>query len=378
MERTRPWRRCTTLVVALAVIAFLPEFLSAQPKSVLVQEGIAARIVAALQPETGEYAIVRYETGSAAGLETALQQALMARGVRTSLLEYGPVSDFEARLDRTDIYIWLPLSSPTGAVLEQVEALGRWLDAGRGRQIHFHWGAGTMAEDGFAGEHSPAYDSVYVDALDIDYGALDRRQSAAIATMRSAEVRVTTNAGTDVRFRVGDRPFNKQNGDASRAAMASAVTRIDREIELPAGVIRVAPLEETVHGTFVVPSARFGDTEVRDLRLEFRGGQATNISASSGESVARAALETSPALMHFREFGLGFNPKLITPSGHRWLAYYGYGAGVVRLSLGNNMEVGGAVRGEGVRWFFFPRATVTVNGTVLVEGGRLREVRSER
>ena len=49
----------------------------------------------------------------------------------------------------------------------------------------------------------------------------------------------------------------------------------------------------------------------------------------------------------------------------------GYGDAVVRLSLGDNEEVGGAVRGGGVRWLFFPDTTVTVGATTLVKDGKL-------
>ena len=74
----------------------------------------------------------------------------------------------------------------------------------------------------------------------------------------------------------------------------------------------------------------------------------------------------------FREFALGFNPLLAIPEeGDPWIPYYGYGAGVVRLSLGDNSELGGAVGGGYVRWNFFTDATVTVAGDVWVEGGRL-------
>ena len=62
------------------------------------------------------------------------------------------------------------------------------------------------------------------------------------------EVRVTTPAGTDVRFRVGDRPFNRQTGDASKANARRGRIRIDRHTELPAGVMRVAPIESSVNG----------------------------------------------------------------------------------------------------------------------------------
>ena len=51
--------------------------------------------------------------------------------------------------------------------------------------------------------------------------------------------------------------------------------------------------------------------------------------------------------------------------------YYGYGAGVVRLSLGDNSELGGAVGGGYVRWNFFTDTTVTVNGDIWVDDGKL-------
>jgi hypothetical protein len=38
--------------------------------------------------------------------------------------------------------------------------------------------------------------------------------------------------------------------------MRTARVRVDREIELPAGVVRVAPIEESVTGRIVIPSAR--------------------------------------------------------------------------------------------------------------------------
>ena len=75
----------------------------------------------------------------------------------------------------------------------------------------------------------------------------------------------------------------------------------------------------------------------------------------------------------FREFALGLNPLLAIPDrGTPWIPYYGYGSGVVRLSLGNNIELGGSVAGDYVRWNFFTDATVTVGRDVWVRDGRLR------
>jgi hypothetical protein len=54
-----------------------------------------------------------------------------------------------------------------------------------------------------------------------------------------------------------------------------------------------------------------------------------------------------------------------------WIPYYGYGAGVVRLSLGDNSELGGNVKGGYVRWNFFVDTTVAVGAQVWIKDGKL-------
>lgn len=332
---------------------------------------MASHMARALRVERGERVILRHDPKTMPELVPAVRKALEAAGAVVDTLEYGPAADFAAPLAQTDIYIWLPAGPGAVTPPDQVELLGKWLDEGRGRQIHFHWGDGTRDADGLPREHSAAYDRVYLDALDADYFGMRTAMARAIERLRSDEIRVTTPAGTNVRFQVGDRPFTTQAGDASKAAMARARVRIDREIELPAGLLRVAPLEETVNGVIVVPAARFGDVRATGIRLEFERGAIVRARAQSGDAALQAFLQSAPGARQFREFCLGFNPDLVVPPGERWLPYYGYGAGVVRLSLGDNSELGGAVRGGGVRWFFFPDADVTVGSTALVERGRL-------
>ena len=68
---------------------------------------------------------------------------------------------------------------------------------------------------------------------------------------------------------------------------------------------------------------------------------------------------------------MGFNPELSVPELSPWIPYYGYGAGVVRLSFGNSSELGGAVDGDYVRWNFFTDTSVTVGDQVWVRDGQL-------
>ncbi|HEY8550293.1 MAG TPA: aminopeptidase [Vicinamibacterales bacterium] len=365
----KPYRTLLTLAFAAALAAAAA---ADTPPVHIPFDRLADRIVTALKVEKGERVLLRYDPETLGPLEPVLREKLTQQGAIVRTLKYGPAPDFESELAQTDIYIWLPAGSNAATPPEQRALLARWLDEGRGRQIHFHWNGGTQDRDGRPGVHSPEFDRIYVDALDIDYEKLSRDQDKVIAALRSGEVRVTTPGGTDVRFRVGDRPFNKQDGDASKARMASARVRVDREIELPAGVIRVAPIESSVDGVIVVPKARLLDDAVATgIRLEFRQGKIVKATAAKGQEALDAYLASSPALTSFRELGLGLNPKLVADRNLPFLPYYGYGDAVVRLSLGDNTEVGGAVRGGGSRWLFFDDATITVGGERIVENGRL-------
>lgn len=69
---------------------------------------------------------------------------------------------------------------------------------------------------------------------------------------------------------------------------------------------------------------------------------------------------------------LEMNPLLAVQGGSRlWIPYYGYGSGVVSLSLGDNTELGGNVTRGFVRWNFFMDATVSIGGEVWVKDGKL-------
>ncbi len=205
--------------------------------------------------------------------------------------------------------------------------------------------------------------------LDVDYAALRAAHDDFEVAARSGAIRVTTPAGTDIRFRIEHRPINRQDGAVSGERMETAEVLVDREIEFPAGAIRVAPIESTVQGTIVFPRSTWNGEIVENLRLDFVDGVLSSATADVNLAAAEAEL-SAPGANAFREFGLGFNPRLTVPDTEPWLPYFGYGSGVVRLSLGDNSEIGGDVGGGYVRWNFFLDATVTIGDDVWVEDGR--------
>jgi hypothetical protein len=353
---------------------------------------IAAKLVAQMAPQPGERLLILAHPGLFEELIPHLRYAIARAGatdvgVVDVLAEPVPAGwelepvrrsnarareAYKAMFANVDGAIMMPGAVPAHPAYAALQDL---LREKRGRTVHFHW-----VENGSAyplpGQPLPsraAIDALYQRALlQTDYAALARTLERFDQALRTGEVHVTSPGGTDLRFRVGARVVNRQDGDASAARTAKGQVLIDREIELPAGVARVAPLEETVAGTIAFPASQWDGQPVEALRLHFERGVVTRVEAASGREAAEREMKAAGAAGRaFREFALGFNPLLAVPERTPWIPYYGYGAGVVRLSLGDNSELGGTVTGGYVRWNFFTDLTVTVNGQVWVKDGRL-------
>jgi hypothetical protein len=373
---------------------------AAQPRLTLDYSAIARRLVQQLALKPGERVLsiahpgtfdnllpfIRYEVMRAGGIDLGAVEVLrepvpesfdpsvLARGARDARTHY------KAMFRDVDAAIMMPgATTAHPAYLAMQDWLKDDLQERRGRRtIHFHWIENGSAYP-LAGQPLPprsVIDAVYQRALlQTDYAALASIERRFAAALRGADVAITSPNGTDLRFRAGDRPANLQDGDASSARAAQGRVLVDHEIELPAGVVRVAPLEETVNGVIAFPPSQWDGRPAEGLRLRFARGRVVEVIATSGRDAVEAEMRRAgDAGGAFREIGVGFNPLLAVPEREPWIPYYGYGAGVVRLSLGDNTELGGAVGGGYVRWNFFTDLTVRVGGTTWIRNGRMERV----
>ena len=380
-------------LVALAVASLTPAATLSQPAAAGPGPDwarIARLIVDRIAPDKGERVLLVAAPGLADALIPHLRAALRDAGAedlgvlavtgsaptswRTKFTDGLPAAkELEAYFAKVDVGVMLPGATVTHAPYTAMQRLLAASKGGSVRTIHFHW-AGAYSLGGTLLDVTPPRAELYQRALlETDYSALGVAQRSLETAMRDQEVHVTTPAGTDLRFRIGDRPVTRQDGDAEAVRFRQARTLIDREIELPAGAIRVAPIEESVSGTIAFPPSDWGGERVEGLVMRFERGRVVSYTAKAGRSGVELELQRAgDAGRSFREFALGMNPLLAIPSdGERWIPYYGYGAGVVRLSLGDNTELGGKVTGGYVRWNFFTDATVTVGRDVWVRDGQL-------
>ena len=397
------------LAAAAFVVLALAVGGAAQPRLTLDYPAIARRLVQQLALKPGERVLsiahpgifddlmphVRYEVMRAGGVDLGVADVLrepVPESFDAAVLQKGAResrSFYKAMFRDVDAAIMMPgASTAHPAYLAMQDWLHDDLTERRGRRtIHFHWVEGGSAYP-IAGQPIPprfTIDSVYQRALlETNYQALGEIQRRFADALRTGEVRITSPGGTDLRFRAGDRPVNLQDGEASAARSVRGRVLIDKEIELPAGAVRVAPLEESVEGVIAFPPSQWDGRPVEGLTLRLARGCVVEASARTGKDAVDAEMAragagsgtASPARCAvgraFREFALGFNPLLAVPTREPWIPYYGYGAGVVRLSLGDNSELGGAVSGGYVRWNFFTDLTVTVGTTAWVRGGQLQ------
>ncbi len=392
-------RRLLPFVLALTGAAAL----TAQPRQTFDYSAIAKRLVQQLALKPGERVLsiahpgtfedllpyIRYEVMRAGGVDLgvvnvlrepvpeAFDAAVLQKGAREARAHY------KTMFRDVDAAIMMPGANTSHpAYLAMQDWLRDDLSEHRGRRtIHFHWIENGSAYP-IAGQPLPSrpeMDAHYQRALlQTDYTALGEIERRFAAALKTGEVHITSLTGTDLRFRAGDRPANLQDGDASAARTALGQVLVDHEIELPAGVVRIAPLEDTVDGVIAFPPSQWDGRPVDGLTLRFAKGRVVEIIAASGKDAVEAEMQKAGAAGRaFREIGLGFNPLLAVPQRGPWIPYYGYGAGVVRLSLGDNTELGGGVAAAPgqpayVRWNFFSDLTVTVGGTVWVRNGTLQ------
>jgi len=360
---------------------------------------VADALVARMQLTKGERVLLVAQPGVADGLVAPLRAAIAkAGGLDLGALAVrgdapsGWSTDFTRGatgksedqlilyLGKVDVGVMMPGATVTDAAYGAMQRMLRAPNAGIARTMHVHW-SGAYALNGDPISITKPFARLYQRAVvSTNYASLALRQQEFEQAMRGASergasVHVTTPAGTDLTFTIGNRPVTRQDGDASAARMRRAKNLIDREVEVPAGAIRVAPIETSVRGAIAFPDGVWGGVRVTGLVMRFERGVLTDFTARSGrDGVDKELAAAGVSGRSFREFVLGFNPLLAIPErGEKWIPYYGYGAGVVRLSLGDNTELGGTVGGGYVRWNFFTDATVTVGNDVWVRAGKMKE-----
>jgi leucyl aminopeptidase (aminopeptidase T) len=190
----------------------------------------------------------------------------------------------------------------------------------------------AACENGARGATMPGItEEVMIAGLDADYGEIsDHCEAVYEQVSGAAEVRVTTEAGTDITFEPGGREWHTDTGLVHEPGAFS---------NLPAGEVFVSP--ETAQGTYVVDGTmRPHGLLDRQLRFEVEDGYVTHISDDAvREQVEEGAESVGLDAYNLAELGIGTNVGVTELVGSVLLDEKA--AGTVHIAIGDDASIGG-------------------------------------
>jgi hypothetical protein len=132
----------------------------------------------------------------------------------------------------------------------------------------------------------------------------------------------------------------------------------------------MAPVAGSANGVVVVPRYYYDDELLENLKLTFKEGLMTSMSAKSGDvtNLQKAYDAAGVGRDEFSFVDFGINPNIkSTPMMQVWTS-----AGSVALGIGGNLWAGGTNRSAFAISGFLNTATVKLDGKTLVDKGTLK------
>ena len=179
-------------------------------------------------------------------------------------------------------------------------------------------------------------------------------------------VRLTSEAGTDLSFKIDRLPARINAGRTGDVIQASGPA----QVWLPAGEAYACVDTSSASGTLVVPRTTFRGVHVENLRMTFEEGKVIAMSAdSNGEILQRFIDASSAEAKALSVVDIGLNPHS-QPLSKSEYASWEMG-GMVTVALGNNAWAGGDNAAEGGVSFHLKGATLKVGDSEVVSSGKL-------
>jgi leucyl aminopeptidase (aminopeptidase T) len=179
------------------------------------------------------------------------------------------------------------------------------------------------------------------------------------------EVKIKTGHGTDLSFRLINRPAISGDSIVTEEDAANGIVKF-----LPSGFVEVAPDEDSAKGVVVYDVAIpvRGGRKVKGLKLCFQQGEVTDYSAKSHVDVFDDYVNsTGGDAMKFGFVGFGLNPGL-----RHGFTQDDKVLGSITVGVGGNIDKGGKNRTDGNShwWATMTKATVKIGRDTVLVGGR--------
>lgn len=197
--------------------------------------------------------------------------------------------------------------------------------------------------------------------LNADYGKIKERTKRIAKYLDAGKiVRVTTKKGTDITFNIERRRTHCTSGGIFH--------RRGDWGNLPEGEACIGPVEGKTNGVFVVDAAMADLGKIKKLKITVKDGYATDIKGDNAKKLIKMLEGVGPEARNIAELGIGTNDKAkitgITLEDEKVM-------GTAHIALGNNIALDGTVDAKIHVDGVFRRPTISVDGKVIMENGRL-------
>jgi len=231
----------------------------------------------------------------------------------------------------------------------------------------------TSSDVARSGMDSASFDRMIWEAVTTDYDQMAAAGRSIKKLLDAGKtVHITTPDGTDLRFSLAGRPA-AVIGATLEPGASNAKMSAQRTVTLPGGRVAVAALETSASGKVVVSRSSCFANPLVNARFEFRAGKLTGFQADSGGACITSYLGATPSPADmFGGLSIGLNPALKPVESGAGLGYRPWEAsGAVVIFVGNNTDLGGRNVTPAMAPFWLSRATMEVDGRVLVRDGRV-------
>lgn len=204
-------------------------------------------------------------------------------------------------------------------------------------------------------------EEIMVRCMNADYHAIARRTHALCALLeKTAAVRVTSPAGTDITLPVKGRTAHASSGLFHRKGESG---------NLPTGEAYLAPLEGVSNGVVVVDGSMASIGMVTTpLRIVVKDGYAVSIEGGEEAEVLKKLLEPHGKDAYtVAEFGIGTNDKAILTGK---IIEDEKVMGTIHIAFGDNKSMGGSVRVASHLDGLVKSPTVWFDETMVMSGGK--------
>ncbi|MBW2981407.1 aminopeptidase [Candidatus Woesearchaeota archaeon] len=197
-------------------------------------------------------------------------------------------------------------------------------------------------------------------AIDINYKLLENQTKKLKKLMeKGKEVRVISNAGTDIRFSIKGR----------LAETCSGIIRRRMIKNLPAGEVFIAPVEGTADGVYKIDGSILRRKIKTKITVIVKEGYAVKIRGGREAKALRETLKDVKDLKAYNiaELGIGINPKAkITGNTLEDEKV----KGTCHLAFGNNVGFGGKVNVPVHIDGIIKKPSIFIDGKIIIKDGK--------